>query len=139
MTRNHSKEEQILNLLHGVSNKIRPKFEHCTGISSSRLAILHELCEVDEINQSMLQKRIQIDNAAITRHLKQLEADGMVTRRKNPGDNRETFVSLSEEGHQRIEGYKIEKELFIRQMLEGFSKEEMTLLADYLERMQNNI
>ena len=139
MTHKELEEEQILNLLIGLTNKISPKFERCTGISSTRLAILQILCECNEINQSQLQKHINIDSAAITRHLKQLEADGMVTRHKNPIDNRETFVRLSEEGHQRIEGYKSEKQNFIQQILEGFSEDETQVLVDFLKRMQNNI
>ncbi|MBD8500886.1 MarR family winged helix-turn-helix transcriptional regulator [Paenibacillus arenosi] len=139
MTRNDCTEEQILTLLNGLCNKIHHKFEHCTGISSSRLEILHELCGGAEIKQSLLQKRINIDNAAITRHLKQLEAEGMVTRRKNPDDNRETFVRLSDEGLQKIEGYKIEKENFIRQILKDFDEKEIPILADFLARMKHNI
>ncbi|UHA72468.1 MarR family winged helix-turn-helix transcriptional regulator [Paenibacillus sp. 481] len=139
MTQNDCKEKQILTLLNGLCNKLQHKFEHCTGISSSRLEILYELCGGIEIKQSILQKRINIDNAAITRHLKQLEAEGMVTRRKNPDDNRETFVRLSDEGLEKIEGYKIEKENFIRQILKDFNDEEIPKLADFLERMKNNI
>ncbi|QRG66913.1 MarR family winged helix-turn-helix transcriptional regulator [Brevibacillus choshinensis] len=139
MTSKEFEEEQILNLLMGLTNKISPKFERCTGISSTRLAILQILCECTEINQSQLQKHIHIDSAAITRHLKQLEADGMVTRQRNPNDNRETFVRLSEEGHRRIEGYKSEKHHFIQQILDGFREEETKVLADFLKRMQNNI
>ncbi|KQY88169.1 MULTISPECIES: MarR family winged helix-turn-helix transcriptional regulator [Paenibacillus] len=138
MTRMVSKEEQIINLLNVLGNKISPKFERCTGISSSRFEILHELDQVDEINQSMLQKIINIDSAAITRHLKQLEADQMVTRRKNPDDNRVTFVRLTDHGRKQIEGYKTEKTNFINQILQDFSEEEVLALADYLERMQNN-
>lgn len=132
-------EEQILSLLNALRNKLSPKFEQCTGISSSRLEILRELCQVGEINQSMLQKRINIDNAAITRHLKQLEANGMVLRRKNPVDNRETFVTLSEEGKERIQGYKNERDSFVNQMLQGFSQNEIQQLENYLKRMNHNI
>lgn len=139
MTRIVSKEELILTLLNGLGNKISPKFERCTGISSSRFEILCQLNLVDEINQSALQKNVDIDGAAITRHLKQLELDGMVSRRKNPDDNRETFVSLTDEGRHRIDGYKAEKDILIRQILEGFSQEEINNLAWYLERMQNNL
>ncbi|GAB1155798.1 MULTISPECIES: MarR family winged helix-turn-helix transcriptional regulator [Paenibacillus] len=138
MTRIVSKEEQIINLLNALGNKVSPKFERCTGISSSRFEILYELDQVDEINQSMLQKIINIDSAAITRHLKQLEADGMVTRRKNPEDNRVTFVRLTDDGRKHIEGYKVEKKNFIHQILHDFSEDEIQDLASYLERMQNN-
>lgn len=105
-----SNQEQILHLLKGLNNQISPKFERCTGISSTRFELLHQLFETEEINQSNLQKAVNIDSAAITRHLKQLEANGMVTRRRNPTDNRVIFVRLTEEGRKRIVGYKKEKD-----------------------------
>ncbi|QUG42719.1 MarR family transcriptional regulator [Psychrobacillus sp. INOP01] len=134
-----SNHEQILHLLKGLNNQISPKFERCTGISSSRYELLHQLYETDEINQSTLQKAVNIDSAAITRHLKQLEANGMVTRRRNPNDNREIFVRLTEEGREQIVGYKKEKINFVNQMLHDFNPEELVSLSDMLNRMQNNI
>ncbi|WP_138496491.1 MarR family winged helix-turn-helix transcriptional regulator [Paenibacillus pinistramenti] len=139
MTASPDRREQILQLLHGLGNRISPRFERCTGISSTRFEILHELCQAEELNQSMLQKAIQVDSAAITRHLKQLEADGVVTRRRNPEDNRITFVRLTEEGRARIDGYRKEKNNLIQQVMHNFSDEEITRLAQYLERLQNNM
>ncbi|WP_139997347.1 MarR family transcriptional regulator [Paenibacillus paridis] len=139
MTRFKSKQERILYLLQGLNNKVSPKFERCTGISSSRFELLCELYEADEINQTTLQKLINIDSAAITRHLKQLEADGMVSRRKNPDDNRITFVRLTPEGRERIIGYKVEKANFVNKMMKDFTEEELHLLDELLSRMQNNI
>ncbi|WP_138752979.1 MarR family winged helix-turn-helix transcriptional regulator [Paenibacillus sinopodophylli] len=139
MTRFKSKEERILYLLQGLNNKLSPKFERCTGISSSRYELLCELYEANEINQSTLQKMINIDSAAITRHLKQLEADGMVSRRRNPADNRITFVRLTQEGRERIIGYKVEKANFVSKMMNDFTDEELATLDDLLNRMQNNI
>ncbi len=139
ITRFKSKEERILYLLQGLNNKLSPKFERCTGISSSRYELLCELYEANEINQSTLQKMINIDSAAITRHLKQLEADGMVSRRRNPADNRITFVRLTQEGRERIIGYKVEKANFVSKMMNDFTDEELATLDDLLNRMQNNI
>jgi len=134
-----SSHEQILYLLKGLNNQISPKFERCTGISSSRYELLHQLYETDEINQSTLQKAVNIDSAAITRHLKQLEVKGMVTRRRNPNDNRVIFVRLTEEGRKQIVGYKKEQINFVNQMLHDFKTEELESLSDMIKRMQNNI
>ena len=79
----------------------------CTGMSQSRLDIL-QLFEVGEISQKALQQEVNIDNAAITRHLKQ-EANEMIVRRKNPDDNRITLVSLTEEGRNKIQAFQEEK------------------------------
>lgn len=134
-----SSQEQILQLLRGLTNQTSPKFERCTGISESRYDLLYQLYQTEEISQSTLQKVVNIDRAAITRHLKQLEENGMVARRRNPNDNREIFVRLTEEGRAQIIGYKTEKVAFVNQMLRDFKEEELEVLADMLTRMQNNI
>ncbi|MYL62796.1 MarR family transcriptional regulator [Bacillus hwajinpoensis] len=134
-----SDEGKILYQLNNIYKQMSPKFERCTGISQSRLEILHKLFEVEEISQTALQKEVNIDSAAVTRHLKQLEVKEMVTRRKNPDDNRFTFVRLTEEGREKIASFRIEKEEFIRKVLKDFSDKEQTELSDMLSRIQNNI
>ncbi|MFP3357481.1 MarR family transcriptional regulator [Planococcus sp. 11815] len=134
-----SKQEQVLHQFKGLTNQISPKFERCTGISASRYELLSQLYKVDEINQSTLQKLVNIDSAAVTRHLKQLEASGMVKKRRNPEDNRVIFVSLTDEGRERIVEYRKENTGFVKQMLHDFTTEEVDALSDMLRRMQDNI
>ena len=115
------------------------KFEECTGVSQSRLELLTLLYQVDEISQSDLQKKVNIDGAAITRHVKQLETKGMVSRRRKPEDNRITLVKLSSQGRERIESYKKEKERFMEEMLVNISTEERNVLLHLLLQMKKNI
>ncbi|GAA0131395.1 DNA-binding MarR family transcriptional regulator [Bacillus velezensis] len=125
--------------LQSLHKVIGTKFEACTGISQSRLELLAVLFYVDEISQSDLQKKVNIDGAAVTRHLKQLEAKEMVTRRRKPEDNRIILVRLTDQGRERIEASKKEKERFIKEMLAGVSEEERSMLKNVLSQMQNNI
>lgn len=134
-----SKQEQVLQQFKGLTNQISPKFERCTGISASRYELLSQLYNTDEINQSTLQKTVNIDGAAITRHLKQLEAGGMVVRRRNPEDNRVILVSLTEQGRKQIVEYRKENMGFVKQMLHDFSPQEVDALSGMLKRMQDNI
>lgn len=73
---------QIFYQLQKLNNNVNTKFESCLGSSPTRIEILHCLYNADEISQSALQKEVNIDNAAVTRHLKQLEAAGLISRRK---------------------------------------------------------
>ncbi|MCE4939221.1 MULTISPECIES: MarR family winged helix-turn-helix transcriptional regulator [Bacillus amyloliquefaciens group] len=134
-----SEEGEILYQLQSLHKVIGTKFEACTGISQSRLELLAVLFYVDEISQSDLQKKVNIDGAAVTRHLKQLEAKEMVTRRRKPEDNRIILVRLTDQGRERIEASKKEKERFIKEMLAGVSAEERSMLKNVLSQMQNNI
>ncbi|MGG1574727.1 MarR family winged helix-turn-helix transcriptional regulator [Fictibacillus sp. NRS-1165] len=128
----------IAYILRELHNQISPKFERCTGISQSRLELLQHLYEMEEISQSSLQKAVNIDPAAVTRHLKQLEASGKVSRRKNPKDNRETLVALTDQGRNEILSYRKERDQFVSNLLKGFKEEELPVLVDMLERMQRN-
>jgi DNA-binding MarR family transcriptional regulator len=132
-------EGKIIYQLNDIYKQMIPKFERCTGISQSRLDILHKLFEVDEISQTALQRVVNIDNAAVTRHLKQLEEKGMVSRRKNPDDNRFTFVRLTVDGRERIDAFREEKKQFISKLLKDFSKDEQVTLSDMLMRIQKNV
>ncbi|WP_421930391.1 MarR family winged helix-turn-helix transcriptional regulator [Lysinibacillus halotolerans] len=134
-----SEQEQLLFLFKTVSNQLGPKFEKNTQFSLSRFELLYQLVQFEEISQSALQKVVNIDHAAITRHLKQLELDGYVARRKNPNDNRETIVHLTEEGREQIFNCQKDKQSFTNQMFHHFNDKELKSLIDMLQRIQENI
>ncbi|WLR54562.1 MarR family transcriptional regulator [Mesobacillus subterraneus] len=134
-----NEKELIIQRLFELNKQAMSKFEHCTGISQTRLDILRELYESGEINQRALQKKINIDHAAVTRHLKQLEEHNMVSRRKNTEDNRFTYVQLTPEGIRRVSSYCEKKQSYISNVLKGFTKEESSLLLGMLTRIQSNI
>ncbi|AJS61039.1 MarR family winged helix-turn-helix transcriptional regulator [Paenibacillus sp. IHBB 10380] len=139
MTPSLSEEAHIFDQLQSLNKQISTKFERCAGISPSRLQILNQLYQVDEISQTTLQKEVKIDNAAVTRHIKQLEVAGMVSRRNNPNDNRVTLVTLTNHGRQEIIAYKNEKQQFITQLLKDFKDHERSALSEMLNRMINHI
>ncbi|MES9781646.1 MarR family transcriptional regulator, partial [Bacillus thuringiensis] len=122
-----------------LNKEVSSKFEGCTGMSQSRLELILQLYEVGEISQKALQQEVNIDNAAITRHLKQLEANEMIVRRKNPDDNRITLVSLTEEGRNKIQAFQEEKERFAASAFKGLSEEERDNLLNMLNHIQENI
>ncbi|WP_019913781.1 MarR family winged helix-turn-helix transcriptional regulator [Paenibacillus sp. HW567] len=139
MTGHLPEEERVFELLQGLNKAVTPKFERCAGISPTRLRLLHELFQVDEISQISLQKQVDIDAAAVTRHLKSLEDSGMISRRNNPADNRVTLVTLTGQGREKIRSYREEKSRFISSLLSGFNEQERITLADMLARLQHNI
>ncbi|MCA0984436.1 MarR family transcriptional regulator [Halobacillus yeomjeoni] len=139
MTEFYDQEQKIILQLNEIYKQMSPKFERCTGISQSRLEILHKLMKVDEITQTALKQQVNIDGAAVTRHLKQLEEKEIISRRRNPEDNRVTFVQLTTEGRRKIECYCTEKESFISKVFNGFSEEERTVLSELLNKVQNNV
>ncbi|MEH7451951.1 MarR family winged helix-turn-helix transcriptional regulator [Gottfriedia acidiceleris] len=135
----NTKETKVLSLLKELKVQIETTFEKCMGISQSRLEILNQLFEYGEVSQSQLQKTLKIDSAAITRHLKQLELNGKITRRKCETDNRITLVRLTKMGQDQMSSLWKEKVEFVNNMLIGFSEEEIDLTIEYLNRIQVNM
>ncbi|WNS41698.1 MarR family transcriptional regulator [Paenibacillus sp. MMS20-IR301] len=132
-------EDLIFELLQALHKGISPKFERCAGITPTRFRLLQELYKTAEISQISLQKTVEIDAAAVTRHLRGLEESGMIARRNNPADNRVTLVSLTDQGREHINAYREEKTRFISDLLTGFSGQERKELAEMLARLQHNI
>lgn len=139
MRTRYSQEAEIFLQLYWVNKMIGTKFDASTGISQSRLEILSELYQVDEISQSDLQKKVNIDSAAITRHVKQLEAGGMVLRRRKSEDNRIILVCLTNHGREQIESSLEVKEHFMKDVLANVSAEERLVLKNVLLQMQKNL
>ncbi len=134
-----SEPEYIFDMLLLLNKQISSKFERCAGVSASRLQLLCKLYQVEEISQTLLQKEVGIDAAAVTRHLKQLEATAMVTRRTKPEDNRVTLVSLTNYGRARIVIFKQERSQFVAQLLQSFDETQRHQLADMLQVMNSHI
>lgn len=139
ITQTPSEAEYIFDMLLLLNKQISSKFERCAGISASRLQLLCKLYQVEEISQTLLQKEVGIDGAAVTRHLKQLEATEMVTRRTKPEDNRVTLVSLTDYGRARIVIFKQERSQFVAQLLQSFDETQRNQLADMLQVMNSHI
>lgn len=70
-------------------------FEQQLGISLTRYQILQCLLQKSPCNQIALQEKLQIDQAALTRHFKILESEGYVSRKRNPANQREILVELT--------------------------------------------
>jgi DNA-binding MarR family transcriptional regulator len=115
--------------------------EQQTGMSQSRLQILHELFHAGELSQAELQERLGVEGAVITRIVKQLEAAGLVSRRADPRDNRFTLVALSAEARrlQSADDTMKFKETFGAQLLEGLDEDERTQLLRAIKRIQENV
>ena len=77
-------------------------FEKRLGISLTRYQILQDLLEQAPCNQIAVQERLQIDPAALTRHFKILEKEGFVHRSRNPKNQREILIHLTDTAYNRL-------------------------------------
>ena len=93
---------ELLYQLHLTDQTITQLFEKQLGISLTRYQILQFLLQQSPCNQIAVQEKLQIDQAALTRHFKILESEGYVSRKRNPINQREVLVELTQEAKNQL-------------------------------------
>ena len=77
-------------------------FKKRLGISLTRYQILLFLLKHSPCNQIAVQERLKIDQAALTRHFKILEKEGLVERHRNPENQREVLVEATKYAKEQL-------------------------------------
>lgn len=129
---------QLLYLLKSTDQKISRLFEKEIGFSLTRYELLMALIENQPCLQTKLQEYLQIDQAAITRHLKILEEKGYVSRQRNPENNREIFVTLTTKADQELHACENKYTNVQETFYPSLTEEEFQLLRQLLQKMNQD-
>ena len=128
---------ELLYNLKILDKKLIDLFEKKIGISLTRFQIIKYLHEVSFTTSKQLAQSLEIDAAAITRHLRILEQEGYVIKRRNEFNNREVFVELSQKALDEIG--RCEKETNVRDLIgEEFTTEDLQNLVQLLNKFNKN-
>ncbi|EGF88357.1 MarR family winged helix-turn-helix transcriptional regulator [Gemella haemolysans] len=132
---------KYVNLLHDLKvlkRKIAHIFEKKIGISLTRFQIIKYLYEVDVATPKQLSKILEIDAAAITRHLKKLEEAGYINKRRNKENNREIYVEITEASKNKIDSCT--KDTDIRNIIsEDFTDDDLKKLTKLLDKFNKSL
>ncbi len=128
---------ELLYNLKILDKKLIDLFEKKIGISLTRFQIIKYLHEVSFTTSKQLAQSLEIDAAAITRHLRILEQESYVIKRRNEFNNREVFVELSQKALDEIG--RCEKETNVRDLIgEEFTTEDLQNLVQLLNKFNKN-
>ena len=128
---------ELLYNLKILVKKLIDLFEKKIGISLTRFQIIKYLHEVSFTTSKQLAQSLEIDAAAITRHLRILEQEGYVIKRRNEFNNREVFVELLQKAIDEIG--RCEKETNVRDLIgEEFTTEDLKNLVQLLNKFNKN-
>lgn len=128
---------ELLYNLKILDKKLIDLFEKKIGISLTRFQIIKYLHEVSFTTSKQLAQSLEIDAAAITRHLRILEQEGYVIKRRNEFNNREVFVELLQKAIDEIG--RCEKETNVRDLIgEEFTTEDLQNLVQLLNKFNKN-
>lgn len=123
------------------------KLHHCilderlkqTGVYRSQHQILMMLSEHSNASQKEIAERLYVSTATIAVSVKKLEKGGYITRVVDQEDNRMNKLCLTEKGkhmvgHSREFFHNIETQMFC-----DFTKEELAVMEQYLDRIYDNL
>lgn len=113
-------------------------FEKRLEISLTRFQIIKYLYDVEVATPKQIAQLLEIDPAAITRHINKLEEGGYVKKRRNEQNNREVFVALTQYSKNKVD--QCVKETDIREFIgPEFTDEDFKQLVILLNKFNNNL
>lgn len=119
-------------------NRMRRETERI-GMSSSYRRLLFHLARNQALPQLELVRRTHLTPPTISVTLQKMETDGLVVRRTNSEDMRETLVSLTEQGKQLDQAVRSKIKETEQVMEKGLTAEEKALLKQILLKMRENM
>ena len=129
---------KLLHDLKILEIKVANIFEKRLEISLTRFQIIKYLYEVEIATPKIIAQSLEIDAAAITRHINKLEEGGYVKKRRNEQNNREVFVALTQYSKNKVE--QCVKETDIREFIgPEFTEEDFKQLVILLNKFNNNL
>lgn len=107
-------------------------------IAPSHGDILATLLEHKELPMTEIANRIHRDRSTVTALVNKLMKLGYVSSRKDPEDNRTTFVFLTQKGKELENSFKEISEKLYEIEYQGVSEEEKVIFKKILERINDN-
>jgi MarR family transcriptional regulator, transcriptional regulator for hemolysin len=89
--------------------------------------------------QRDLAAAVGIEGPTLTHHLNRMEADGLVTRRRDPDNRRAHRVELTGDGEAAFRRLLRTVAAFDARLRAGFSDRELTALRGVLDRLRTNV
>lgn len=128
-----SKQHRIA-VNHYVEKNDLPNSQH------RLLLILSQMIEeMNSVSQRDLAEKMHVTPAAVAVTLKKLEKAGIVQKVISEKDNRYNEVTITAKGQQIVKDSKKIFRATDQQMFDGFSREELDQLSDYLDRVIKNL
>jgi DNA-binding MarR family transcriptional regulator len=121
--------------LMGAERRLRGRSPHRAGeLSPVQIRALFQL-EDGESTAGCLARKADVSAASMTAMLDQLEADGMVVRRRSEEDRRQVIVSLTSAGSEKLAVKRAFWEERWQRMLAEHSEEELAVAVRVMRSM----
>ena len=128
--------------LAGVARDVGRAFDAAlarAGGSRPMWLVLLSLKSRPTANQRELAAAVGIQDATLTHHLNGMEAEGLLTRRRDPANRRVHLVELTEAGDAAFRRLRTVAQHHDTRLRTGFSDADLDTLRGLLGRLRDNV
>jgi len=122
-----SPEEAVLLMVMQIGKRMRQR-QPGDEVDPATVPILHVLSCTGAIRLSDLAHRMQLDASTVSRHARQLEERGLISRTGDPEDRRASRVEVTELGQQTVETAFEQRKQLIGRVLQSWPAEDLATL-----------
>ena len=108
-------------------------------VPRGQASLLCTVVEQDGLTQSEIAEQLSVQGATVSNMLKKLEESGLVTRRRDPDDNRLVRVYLTDAGREAEYAINAKFAELQETIFKGLNEEELAELRRYIRRIIANI
>ncbi|SDJ63009.1 DNA-binding transcriptional regulator, MarR family [Nonomuraea maritima] len=137
--REETSEDTFFRELGAACAELRLTFPRYVGMSPHQVQLLVRLRRDGETSHSDLRRSLGIDGASITRLVKEFEAEGLVSRRLDPADNRYTLAALTPAGERAAAELERSHQAYQERLLDGVTPQQREIVLGVLARIRANI
>ncbi len=109
---------------------------HASNISEQKWRVLRVVNEMGPVGQARIAEAACIMMPSLTRILKAMEQDGLLTRANDASDRRTTLVSITETGIALINEHYSNSAQITQKLAQEFGEERLETLLDLLEDLR---
>jgi MarR family transcriptional regulator for hemolysin len=125
-----------------ATRSVSRAFDEALGAAGGSLPVwlvLLNLKAGPRASQREIAEAMGVTEATLTHHLNGMEAEGLLTRRRDPANRRVHLLELTSEGEGMFTRLRTAAGAFDRRLRRGMSDDEIAQLAGWLDRLVANV
>lgn len=128
----------IRDVYHQLQNNLEIQLKQF-DISVVQFGVIQVLSDSEKTSMSELKQKIGCAPSNVTTMIQRMKRDGFVTTTKNPVDQRETLVYLTEKGKETKEKVNVQYKAFLKENFSYFDEEKFITLSELLKDYKHHL
>ena len=137
-TQPDSPEEAVLLMVMQIGKRMRQR-QPGDEVDPATIPVLHVLRCTGAIRLSDLAQRMHLDASTVSRHARQLEERGLVSRTGDPDDRRASRVEITELGGKALAASFEQRKKLIGQTMADWSAQDLQTLQRLASRFVDDL